>query len=201
MVKLNLIAAACENMGIGKNGTLPWRLKTEMEFFTRMTSTTKDKNKKNIVIMGRKTWDSIPPKYKPLSNRINCVLSRSDLDVKRYKDVHAFRNLEECIEKLEGNDFRDRWETVWVIGGSNIYKESMESEHFYRLYLTKILKEFDCDTFFPKMPDNLKKVSDPKFQKMSKRKETLSLCTTSMRTLSAKYFIKYLKAAFTVDCI
>lgn len=161
VIKLNLIAAACENMGIGKDNNLPWRLKTEMDYFTRMTLTTVDKNKKNIVIMGRRTWDSIPNKFKPLNDRINCVLSRTDLDLKKYQDVYTFKSLEQCLEEIETSDLRDRFETVWVIGGSNIYKESMESKKFYRLYLTNILKNFDCDTFFPKIPDNLIEVRDP----------------------------------------
>jgi len=50
-----------------------------MAYFNRMTQTTWDSEKKNIVIMGRKTWDSIPPKFRPLPNRINIVLSRSAL--------------------------------------------------------------------------------------------------------------------------
>lgn len=93
-----------------------------MDFFTRMTSMTVDKNKKNVVIMGRKTWQSIPNKFKPLNNRINCVLSRSDLDLKKYEDVYAFKSLEECLKTLENSELRDRFEKVWVIGGSNIYK-------------------------------------------------------------------------------
>ncbi|XP_018562891.1 dihydrofolate reductase [Anoplophora glabripennis] len=161
VIKLNLIAAACENMGIGKGNNLPWRLRTELDYFTRMTSATVDKNKKNIVIMGRRTWDSLPNKFKPLSDRINCVLSRSDLDLKKYQDVHTFKSLEQCLEKIGNSEFRDRFETVWIIGGTNVYKESMESEQFYRLYLTKIFKHFDCDTFFPKIPDNLIEVRDP----------------------------------------
>lgn len=50
-----------------------------MAFFTRMTSKTSNERKKNVVLMGRKTWDSIPPKYKPLQNRINMVLTRQSL--------------------------------------------------------------------------------------------------------------------------
>ncbi|KAG5888002.1 hypothetical protein JTB14_016626 [Gonioctena quinquepunctata] len=160
-IKLNLIAAACENMGIGKNNNLPWRLKTEMEYFTRLTTKTEDSEKKNIVIMGRRTWDSIPKKFKPLGKRINFVLSRSELDLKNYEDVYSFKSLEECIERLEDDEFRKLYEHVWVIGGSHIYKEAMESNNFYRLYLTKILKHFDCDTFFPELPPNLVKTSDP----------------------------------------
>ncbi|KAJ8931181.1 hypothetical protein NQ314_015956 [Rhamnusium bicolor] len=157
VVKLNLIAAACDNMGIGKNNNLPWRIRSEMDFFSRMTATTKDKNKKNVVIMGRKTWEAIPKKFKPLKGRINFVLSKSDLDLKEYEDVYTFKSLENCIEKLENNEFKNYYESVWVIGGSNIYKESMAAKQFYRLYLTQILKTYDCDTFFPEIPDNLKK--------------------------------------------
>ncbi|CAH1101981.1 unnamed protein product [Psylliodes chrysocephalus] len=160
-IKLNLIAAACENMGIGKNNNLPWKLKSEMDYFSRMTSKTIDPTKKNVVIMGRKTWDSIPTKYKPLQNRINFVLSRSNLDLKNCKDVYASNSLESCIEKLEDNAFKSVYETVWVIGGRHIYEAALKSDSFHRLYLTKILKTFDCDTFFPPLPTNLKKVSDP----------------------------------------
>ncbi|KAH9628953.1 hypothetical protein HF086_016665 [Spodoptera exigua] len=76
-VKLNLIAAACENMGIGVNGALPWRLKKEMAYFTTMTTKVKDPSKVNAVIMGRRTWDCIPDKYRPLSDRVNIVLTHN----------------------------------------------------------------------------------------------------------------------------
>ncbi|KAF2905359.1 hypothetical protein ILUMI_00808 [Ignelater luminosus] len=160
-IKFNLIAAACENMGIGKNNDLPWRLKSEMAYFTKMTSTTTDSRKKNVVIMGRKTWDSIPPKFKPLSDRINFVLSKSQLDLNQYKDVYGFTSWKEIQDRLNDNKFKDVYEIVWVVGGSRIYKEAMESKYFYRLYLTEIKKEFDCDTFFPKLGANLKQISDP----------------------------------------
>ncbi|CAH0552106.1 unnamed protein product [Brassicogethes aeneus] len=160
-IKLNLIAAACENMGIGKNNNLPWRLKTEMAYFTKLTSTTEDASKKNIVIMGRRTWDSIPPKFKPLNNRINLVLSRSDLNLEGYTNTYSFKSLDDAIKELEENKFKGNYEHVWVVGGSFIYKESMESKNFYRLFLTRILKTFDCDTFFPPLGDNLELISLP----------------------------------------
>ncbi len=72
---MKLIAAASENMGIGKNNALPWRLKAEMKYFTRMTIDTKDPSKKNAVIMGRKTYESIPAKHRPLNDRINIILT------------------------------------------------------------------------------------------------------------------------------
>lgn len=93
-----------------------------MLYFTKMTSTTKDSRKKNVVIMGRRTWDSIPPKFKPLSDRINFVLSRSQLDLNQYQDVYGFTSWKEIQDKLNDNKFKDCYEIVWIIGGSRVYK-------------------------------------------------------------------------------
>ncbi|XP_058798340.1 dihydrofolate reductase [Phymastichus coffea] len=158
-VKLKLIAAASENMGIGINGDLPWRLRKEMDFFTKMTSTTNDTDKKNVVLMGRRTWESIPKKFKPLANRINMVLTSQPLDLG--DDAIVCKNLPEAVEKISQSPLKDNVEQVWVIGGSSVYKASMESPNFYRLYLTRIKKHFDCDTFFPQIPENYVLVKDP----------------------------------------
>ncbi|XP_017772504.1 PREDICTED: dihydrofolate reductase [Nicrophorus vespilloides] len=161
MIQLKLIAAACEDLGIGLNNNLPWRLKTEMAYFTRMTETTKNANKKNVVIMGRRTWDSIPPKFKPLSNRINFVLSRSPLAISEFKDSYSFLSLESAVDALKSSQFAGKFDSVWVIGGSQIYKLAMENKYFYRMYLTRIMKSFECDTFLPALPENLSEVQDP----------------------------------------
>ena len=76
-MKFNLIVAACgKSLGIGLNGELPWKLQSEMKYFAETTSKTKDCDKMNAVIMGRKTWESIPLKFRPLKNRFNVILSR-----------------------------------------------------------------------------------------------------------------------------
>lgn len=155
--KLELIAAACENMGIGVNGTLPWRLKTEMEYFTRMTTETIDKNKKNVVLMGRRTWDCLPEKYKPLKDRINMVLTSQSIN---YGDkAIVCKSIPNALEVIA--ELQNEIERVWVIGGNRVYKEAMESPHFRRLYLTRIKKNFECDTFFPPIPNNFVLVRDP----------------------------------------
>ncbi|CAL1686369.1 unnamed protein product [Lasius platythorax] len=155
--KLELIAAACENMGIGINGDLPWRLKTEMAFFTRMTTDTKNKNKKNVVLMGRRTWDCIPEKYRPLQNRINMVLTSQSLD---YGDkAITCKSIPHAIKVI--TDMQNQVERVWVIGGSSVYKSTMESPYFGRLYLTRIKKKFECDTFFPLIPSDFVLIKDP----------------------------------------
>ena len=75
---MEAILASTYNGGIGLNGKLPWRLKEDMKIFKRITTTIQnsdDKNKLNAVIMGKNTWESIPLKFRPLSNRINIILS------------------------------------------------------------------------------------------------------------------------------
>lgn len=96
--------------------------RSEMEYFTRMTSNTNDKLKKNIVIMGRRTWESIPSKYKPLENRINFILSSTQLDLSSYNDVYGFKTIEDVVNKLNDEDFKKQYEQIWVIGGAKIYK-------------------------------------------------------------------------------
>lgn len=91
-----------------------------MEYFTRMTSNCNEK--KNVVVMGRKTWDSIPHKYKPLNNRINCVLSRTDLDLSKFENVYHFKSFDDLINKLQDTTFKDCYEKIWIIGGTQIYK-------------------------------------------------------------------------------
>lgn len=92
-----------------------------MAYFTKMTTETEDPNKKNVVLMGRKSWDCIPLKFRPLKNRINVVLTRNPDFVT--EDGVIFRNsLEAAIELFMEPEFRDKIETVWVIGGSHIYK-------------------------------------------------------------------------------
>ncbi|XP_010783435.1 dihydrofolate reductase, partial [Notothenia coriiceps] len=76
---LNAIVAVCPDLGIGMDGQLPWhpvRLNNEFKHFRKMTATPSVEGKQNVVIMGRKTWFSIPEKNRPLNNRINIVLSR-----------------------------------------------------------------------------------------------------------------------------
>ncbi|XP_046974882.1 dihydrofolate reductase [Vanessa cardui] len=158
-VSLNLIAAACENMGIGANGTLPWRLKNEMLYFNTMTTKVKDSTKINAVIMGRKTWDSIPGKYRPLNNRVNIVLTRQVDAVKKDapNDVVVLPGLDEAISYING---REDIESTWVIGGSYIYKAAMEHPNCGKIYLTEIQKTFKCDTFFPSIDKQLFQLVD-----------------------------------------
>ena len=90
MSRLTLIVAATSTNGIGKGGQLPWRLPKEMAYFAKVTSAAPE-GKTNAVIMGRNTWGSIPPKFRPLQRRTNVVLSR-DKDLDLYVWFHSLRS-------------------------------------------------------------------------------------------------------------
>lgn len=128
-----------------------------MAYFTKMTSTTTDPNKKNVVLMGRKSWECIPIKFRPLKNRINIVLTRNQDFKINDEDVIIKHSLEEALEALS-HELKDKVDEVWVIGGSHVYEDVMKSKNFYRLYLTDIKAHFTCDTFMPPLTDNLKLV-------------------------------------------
>jgi len=80
MNRVTLIVAATTNNGIGQAGKLPWRLPQEMQYFARVTTGKGDipdgERKKNAVVMGRMTWESIPRRFRPLAGRINLVVSQ-----------------------------------------------------------------------------------------------------------------------------
>ncbi|XP_011310647.1 dihydrofolate reductase [Fopius arisanus] len=156
---LHLIAAACEKGGIGVEGRLPWKLKSEMNFFTEMTTKTTDNNKQNAVLMGRRTWECIPKKFRPLQNRINMVLTNQQLDLG--KDAIVCKSIPAAIQMISTGSLKDKVEKIWVIGGSSVYEAAMESPNFHRLYLTEIRKYFECDTFFPDIPNDFITVTDP----------------------------------------
>ncbi|MFM7664275.1 MAG: dihydrofolate reductase [Bacteroidota bacterium] len=135
MMKIALIVAMDEERGIGRNNDLMWNLPSDMQFFK---STTQG----HIVVMGRKNFDSIPEKYRPLPQRINCVLSRSsDFTA---PDCLVFQNLLECVQQ-----FQEDSRTLFIIGGGEIYRLAMEELSMDEMYITKIDGVFGADTFFP----------------------------------------------------
>jgi len=151
--KFSIIAALCENYGIGHSNKLAWKLKTEMQYFTRITSRTNDAEKKNVVIMGNKTWNSIPVKFRPLPDRINIVLSRSLKEKPKQAD-YLFNSLEDALDFASS---LDEVEKIFVIGGAEVYKAAIELSDCDKLYLTKVHQLFDCDTFFPSFDPNIYK--------------------------------------------
>ena len=116
-----IVVAATSKMGIGKQGQLPWKLPTDMKFFKTVTATTSSPAKKNAVIMGRLTWESIPEKFRPLPGRLNVVLTRSG--IKRTPEgVVVSGSLDAALALLASPPYSSEVETVFVIGGGQVFK-------------------------------------------------------------------------------
>ena len=128
-----LIAAAAENNALGKNNDLIWHLPDDFKRFKALTSG-------HYIIMGRKTFESFP---KPLPNRTHIVITRQ----KNYNPEGCLivDSLEEAIEIAPKN------EAVFIIGGGEIYKQSIAVAD--KIELTRVHHHFDADTFFPEIDD------------------------------------------------
>mgnify|MGYP001465692583 FL=1 len=129
-MKIHLIWAQDINGGIGKEGKLPWHISEDLQNFKKLTLD-------SIIIMGRKTWESLP--IRPLSKRRNIVLSRNEVP-----DIEYYTSIKECIEKLNDDDI----EKLFVIGGSTVYRNFIHRAD--ELHITKVDEMIDgIDTYFP----------------------------------------------------
>lgn len=137
-MKLSLIVAVDEQFGIGKNNDLMWHLPADMRFFKETTSN-------HIVVMGRKNYESIPERFRPLPNRENVVLSRSaDFQA---AGCTVFSSLQACLDHYATEADR----TVFIIGGGQIYQEALTLEDLNEMYITHVHHSYDADVFFPEM--------------------------------------------------
>ena len=128
---INCIVAVERGQGIGFKGSMPWpRLRGDMRWF-------KEKTVDQIVIMGRKTWDSIGAK--PLPNRINLVLSRSEIKGADFYSNDTDRILQYCKTFYP-------YKEIFIIGGSAVYQHYLDIVD--RFYITEIDANYECDTFF-----------------------------------------------------
>ncbi len=127
-----LIAAISENNCIGKSGTLPWYIPEDLKRFKTITTG-------HTVLMGRKTWESIPEKFRPLPNRKNIVITRNT-DYPVPAGVILYHSVDEVLKQEKGD--------IMVIGGAEIYTQSIELAD--TLYITHIRTFIEDGTaFFP----------------------------------------------------
>ena len=131
---ISMIAAVADNNVIGKNNGLPWHLPDDMKYFMHTT-------KGHHVIMGRKNYESIPEKFRPLPNRTNIVItSQSGYQAPGCVIVHS---LEEAIELCR----RAKQDEIFLIGGSSVYSKGLSITD--KLYITEVKAVVDGDVFFP----------------------------------------------------
>lgn len=149
-MKFSLIIALDNENGIGKNNDLAWSIPEDMKHFKDITTKTEDPKKQNAVIMGRKTWESIPEKYRPLKNRYNCVLSRGYEDKKENEQWGLeFSSLDSCLRHLEE---KSDIETIYIIWWAQLYNQIANDERLEKAYITRIYDKFHCDSFFDWLP-------------------------------------------------
>ncbi|MDD2489125.1 MAG: dihydrofolate reductase, partial [Bacteroidales bacterium] len=123
------------NNAIGKDNDLLWHISEDLKYFKRITLG-------SPIIMGRKTWESLP--FKPLPKRENIVISNN----KDYKldNATVFHSLEEAVQYVK------KFENCFIIGGGMIYNTILP--FCDKLYITKVHKSFEADTFFPEIDSN-----------------------------------------------
>ncbi len=131
---ITIIAAIGKNRELGKNNQLLWHIKADLERFKKLTLG-------NVVIMGRKTYQSLPEKFRPLPQRINIVVSKQKDFVN--DPIIIAQSIEEAIKKAK--EFKKE---IFIAGGASIYEQTLPLAD--KLYLTLVEKEFpDADVFFP----------------------------------------------------
>lgn len=148
MIPFHIIVAMDAQQGIGKKGKLPWHLPGDLKHFKQMTTQTSVPYKKNAVIMGRKTWESLPEKFRPLSGRFNLVLTRNE-NFPLPEDVVRVKSLNQAVSAVTDSPLNKKVESAFIIGGAEVFKTVLgEGIAVEKIYLTKVLGNFDCDTFF-----------------------------------------------------
>ncbi|KAJ3172375.1 dihydrofolate reductase [Geranomyces variabilis] len=190
MAKFSLIAAAlAATNGIGKGNDLPWRLPNEMRYFQRVTtwmgrrtgsaypSTPANTGSKeeeaqagppNVLIMGRKTWDSMPDGFRPLKNRINVVLTSNSAlipDIESKSTVEsptlAFTTLTDALTHIATLPHT----SIFIIGGAQLYASCITDPRCAHVLLTRVTPpldhaQIDCDVFFPPLPKDFVRARD-----------------------------------------
>ena len=140
-----IVGAHATNWAIGSAGKIPWKCRADMKFFKETTSNVIDSTKMNAVIMGRKTFESL---QKPLPNRLNVVLTK---EAKNNDSIVFSNNFDKIIDELELNP---KIETIFVIGGENVYKQALQHPKCEKIYLNMVQVECDlsgADAFFPEI--------------------------------------------------
>ena len=140
-MQINLIWAQARNRVIGKDGTMPWHVPEDLAHLKRTTIG-------YPVIMGRKTWDSIPAKFRPLPGRTNVVLTRqNDWQASGAQRASDLREALLFCEQLP-----DKPAAVWVIGGAQIYAQALPLAHL--AVVTEIEADFEGDSYAPQFDAN-----------------------------------------------
>lgn len=154
-MKVSLIACVNEKLALGKNGDLLYHISPDLKNFRLLTEG-------RVVIMGRKTWDSLPNKCKPLPKRTNIVVSKTQGTPLTSNNEEEFldeetpfvTSLEDALKVADMFTLNDD-EEVFIIGGASLYQEAIEKRFADRIYLTEVQDDEIGDVYFPDIEKNV----------------------------------------------
>lgn len=138
-IPIDVVVAVDDDHGIGRDGGIPWRVPGDVRFFKDLTSRASP-GRRNAVVMGRKTWESIPARFRPLPGRLNVVLSRTACYAPDGAVVASGLS-EALLLTAELNDV----EHVFIIGGASVYAEAMSRPEFRCAWVSRIPGSYGCD--------------------------------------------------------
>ncbi len=130
MKNISIIVAVARNGAIGKNNDLLWHIPDDFKWFKKHT-------RGHSVVMGKKTWESLP--IRPLPGRTNIVISDNPVD--KFEGCQMVNSIEEAIDRMSED------QENFIIGGGSIYGQFLPLAH--KFYLTRVHRDFDADIFFP----------------------------------------------------
>lgn len=147
---MKLICACDDKGGIGKDGRIPWHIPEDLKRFKQLTM-------RQTCIMGRKTLDSLPDAYRPLPNRHSIVVTNQQSLLDRSIDGEGGMTTIRFLSLWDA--FVLAPEQTWVIGGASVYAEALALCLIDEIHLTRVRGDFDCDVFFPGVPEGWRRVS------------------------------------------
>lgn len=143
-----MIVAFDKTRGIGKNNSMPWHFREDLNYFSKLTIGSNDNN--NAIIMGKNTWMSLPG---PLKKRDNLIVSTS-LSISQNSPKNNYIKTFTTLEEVENFCNTQHYTNVWIIGGSQLYAEFLTTNKVDKIYVTSIDNTYDCDVFFPKLEES-----------------------------------------------
>ena len=148
MKPCHIIVAMDNARGIGRAGQLPWHLPEDLRYFKSKTITAKP-HLQNAIIMGRKTWESLPLSVRPLQGRQNIVIS-SNVSLALPESVRHYSTLDAALDWAQDSPKIDH---IFIIGGGTLYAAAIHHPSIHTLWITAVAQFESCDTFFPEFDD------------------------------------------------
>ena len=143
-ITISAIAAMDKRRVIGHQGRLPWHVPEDLKRFSNLT-------KGHAVLMGRKTFESLPEKFKPLPGRKNIVISSTIKSLPKMPEVAFYDTLAVFFGKLKSGELKLPSDKLWIIGGEQIYRSTIQL--WQEVELTLVAGEHLGDAYFPQFED------------------------------------------------